>query len=282
MPDRLRTPSLAALLFALNAYICRGLFGIEYLRHMGSIEASFIGISRYILGHWRDLSWFPLWYTGIPEQNTYPPLLHSVVALAAGTAGVSPAHAYHFVTALLYCLGPVTLFALVLRLSESRWTAFFAGAFYSVLSPSGWLIPKFAVDAGGIWHPIRLRDLVVWGEGPHISSLTLLPLALLLLDLALDRRRDSRHARYFTLAVLGLASVALTNVIGSVGLALGVAAYLLAKTGRRNALISAAIGVAAYLLAMPWIPPSTIATIQHNAEHMRADYSAAYRALPLW
>jgi hypothetical protein len=248
---------------------------------MGSIEAAFIGISRFIIGHWRELlvpGWFPLWYTGIPAQNTYPPLLHALVALAAGTAAVSPAHAYHWVTALFYCLGPVTLFALVLRLSGSRWAAFFAGAFYSALSPAGWLIPKAAAGIGEIWRPIRLRDMVAWGEGPHISSLTLLPIALLLLDLSLDRKRP----RYFALAVIGLASVALTNVLGSVALVLGVAACLLAKAGWRNAGLTALIAAAAYCLAMPWIPPSTIATIRANAEYMGADYSGAYRALPLW
>jgi hypothetical protein len=46
---------LAVLLFLVNAYICRGLFAAEYLRHMGSIEAAYIGISRYMLAHWRDL-----------------------------------------------------------------------------------------------------------------------------------------------------------------------------------------------------------------------------------
>src|ERR1051326_216812 len=32
-----------------------------------------------------DLTCFPLWYNGIPCQDTYPPLLHWIVALLAGT-----------------------------------------------------------------------------------------------------------------------------------------------------------------------------------------------------
>ncbi len=286
LSERLKTPALAILLFGLNVYVCRGLFGVEYLRHMGSIEAAFIGISRYMLGHWRDLlvpGWFPLWYTGIPAQNTYPPLLHATVALAAATAGVSPAHAYHWVTALFYCLGPVTLFALVLCLSGSRWAAFFAGAFYSALSPAGWLIPQAAADIGGLWRPIRLRDLVVWGEGPHIASLTLLPLALLLLHRALDRK----HVRPFALAAAGIAAVALTNWLGIFALALAIGSYLLARIGGSSGLHwrdvgrVALIAVAAYCLAMPWIPPSTIATIRENAQHNGGDFSHTYGTLPL-
>ena len=141
---RAQTLLLAVLLFLMNAYVCRGLFGVEYLRHMGSIEAAYIGLSRYMLAHWRDLSWFPLWYAGVPAQNTYPPLLHWMVALAAFLRGISPAHAHHWVTAIFYCLGPVALFALTLRLSGSLRAAFIAGALYSALSPSAWLMPEVA------------------------------------------------------------------------------------------------------------------------------------------
>ena len=167
--------------------------------------------------------------------------------------------------------------ALVLRLSGSRAAAFWSGALYSVLSPSGWL------DAlNEIWRPGRLRDLVAWGEGPHVSSLTMLPVALLLLDLALDRTRSRTRVRLIVFATLGFAAVALTNVIGSVALALGVAAYLFARGNWRDAGLTVAIGVTAYCLSMPWIPPSTIATIRDNAKYMGADYSMAYRTLPLW
>src|SRR5580700_11428804 len=143
------TLAAAALLTALNVYICRDLFRTEYLSRMDSIEGSYIGISRYILNHPRDLGWFPLWYGGIPYQNTYPPLLHWCVALVASIRGFTPAHAYHWTTALLYCLGPVTLFALVRRLSGSRWAGFTAGLLYSAISPSAWLISYIAQEMGG-------------------------------------------------------------------------------------------------------------------------------------
>ncbi len=190
MPARVKSILLAAALFLLNVYVCRELFGIEYLHHMGSIEGASIGISRYATEHWRDLTWFPLWYDGMPYQNTYPPLLHLGVALAGWLRGFSPAHAHHWVTALAYCLGPVTLYALALRLSGSRWAAFAAGAIYSAVSSSAWLIPAIATDLGSPLNPRRLQALVAYGEGPHVSSLTLLPLGLLFFDLAVARRRE--------------------------------------------------------------------------------------------
>src|SRR5580693_547319 len=98
------TLAAAALLTLLNADICHRLFRTEYLHQMDSIEGSYIGLSRYILAHPRDLTWFPLWYSGIPFQNTYPPLLHMLVAGTAWLFNISPALAHHIVGAAIYCL----------------------------------------------------------------------------------------------------------------------------------------------------------------------------------
>jgi hypothetical protein len=279
---RTQTFVLAALLFLLNAYICRGLFGVEYLRHMGSIEAAYVGISRYMLAHWRDFSWFPAWYAGIPAQNTYPPLLHWIVALVALLRGISPAHAHHWVTALFYCFGPIALFALTLRLSGSRRAAFLAAVLYSALSPSEWLMPTVG-RATGQFHPERLTDLVYYGEGPHVSALTLLPLAILFLDLALERRR----APYFALAALSFASVALTNWLAALCLALGVVAYILAKHVPsklfvRDLAFTVFLAVTAYGLASPWIPPSTIAAVHANSLWIGGDYRQTGAGLLRW
>ncbi len=278
---RTRTLLLALALFLLNFYICRELFRIEYLRHMGSIEGAYIGISRYVMSHWRDLTWFPLWYGGVPFQNTYPPLLHLAVAFAAQVSGASPARAHHWVTALAYCMGPITVFALALRLTASRWAAFVAGAIYSSLSISAWLIPVIATDLGGHFYPRRLQALVFYGEGPHIAGMTLLPVGLLFLDLAITRRR----ARYFGIAAISFAAAVLANWLAALALALMIAAYAMASIGRSFRmvfLLTGAIGVTAYCLAMPWIPPSTIAVVQTNAKTVGGDFSTVYHSLPLW
>jgi len=113
-------------LFALNVYIVRELFAVEYLRFMGSIEGAYISLARQLSQHW-DLTWWPLWYAGIPYHNTYPPLLHWITALGARFTHVSPAHSYHFVTAFFYCIGPVTLFWMAYRLSGLVWPSFSSG-----------------------------------------------------------------------------------------------------------------------------------------------------------
>ncbi len=274
---------LALALFGLNYYICHELFGIEYLRFMGSIEGAFIGLSRYVTTHWNDLTWFALWNNGTPYPSTYPPLLHLVVAFVASVRDISTAHAYHWVTALAYCLGPVALFALVYRISGSRWAGFVAGLIYSSLSMSAWLVPGIAKDLGSPFFPRRLQDLVYYGEGPHIASMTLLTLALLSLDIAIAKRRTP----YVLLAAVAFAATATTNWLGAFAIVLAVVPYAIAHYGPdgwqwRDLGLLALIGAAAYGLAMPLMPPSTIAVLRMNAKTTGGDYSNAYGAAILW
>ena len=259
-------------LFALNALLCRELFSTEYSKHLGSIEASFIAISRYMMDHPFEFGWFPLWYGGVPYQNTYPPLLHALVAAAAWVSGASPALMHHAVTALLYCLGPVTLFLLALKFSGRIYAALATGAAYSLVSPSISFIEPPAAWEQITGNPLRLDSLVVYGDGPHISSLTLLPLALLALHRALRRRTPG--AIY--LAAAALAAVALTNWLGAFTLAIAALSYLLARShepgwGRTVAWACLAGGIA-YALAAPWMPPSTIGNLSYSAQHIAGKY----------
>ncbi len=267
LKDRALRLAPPAALFLLNAWLCRELFSIEYTRHVESIEAAYISISRIIMRHWGDLRWFPEWYGGIPQQNSYPPLLHMIVAAWATAFRVSPALAHHTVCAVFYALGPVTLYLLCARLAESRAAALLAGAVYSLVSPSALLSREIAYDCGGRWSNRRLNVLVAYGEGPHIASLTLLPLALW----ALDRALASRKPLDVLAAALAMASVAVTNWLGAFALAAGALCLLLARTERigrgalRAWLFAALVGTLAYAIASPWIPPSTIRLVRLNS-----------------
>ncbi|MEO8024936.1 MAG: hypothetical protein ABI823_00600 [Bryobacteraceae bacterium] len=276
---RFLTPSLAVLLFAVNAYVCRELFRTEWLVHMGSIEGAYIGISRWILEHFPDLSWMPAWYGGIPFQNTYPPLMHFLVALTAKAGAMSPALAHHATSAFFYCLGPVALFALALRWSGSRLASFVVAAGYSLLSPSAWLIADVAHDLGSRWHPRRLQAMVYYGETTHVPAMTWLVLAILCVDIALERRKPV----WYCAAILTLAATVATNWIAAFALGLAMIAYLLARPARLPDWVRLVLlAVAAYALVSPWMPPSTIRVIQDNARTIGGDFRGVYAALPKW
>ena len=260
---RVLIPSL--VLFGLNALICAPLFRIEYLDQMSSIEGAFIALARYMRNHAGDLAWCPLWFGGMPFQNTYPPLLHALVALVSAAVRISPALAYHAATAFFYCLGPVTLFWFLQKHSGRTAPSFAAALLYSVFSPSAALLPEIRADIGGLLHARRLQCLVHYGEGPHVASLALIPLAILALELAFTSRRPF----HFLLAVLACMAVVLTNWPGAVGLVMVLIAWILSKERfdlLRAAGLVALAGIVGYAIASPWCPPSTVRVVFGNSQ----------------
>lgn len=250
-----------AILLAVNVWIVARVFRTEYTPHMGSIEGAFVGISRWWQGNWSHTGWFPLWYCGIPVEESYPPLLHWLVAFASTALGLSVVRAHHVVTAGFYCLGSVAMFWLVWRLTQSRWKGFVAGWIYSLLSPSAFLMRSVRVDLGTVWGARRIQNLLFYGEGPHITAMTLLLVALAAMHAALEY-----EIGWWTVAaVLATAAVALTNWLGAMALVWGVLALAMTRKQARLGRI-VLIGVLAYAIAMPWLPPTDIATVRRNAQ----------------
>lgn len=238
---------------------------------MDSIEGAYIGISRHILASWPDLTWWPAWYDGIPFRNSYPPLLHMLVALFAAVSHASVARAHHVVTALFYCAGPVFAYLMMARLSRRRFDSFCAALLYSVVSPVGLMVTKVALDMGHPLRPRRLGTLIEYGDGPHLVGLALVPLAIYLLDLALEKRT----AFLYGLASLSIIAVVYTNWLAAFALAAMIVCYLAAGRPWRDWIAVGGLGVATYLMAMPWVPPSLIRTIQFNAQTIGGDFSHA-------
>lgn len=270
-----------SLLFALNFFICHELFRTEYTERVISGDAMYISISRYMLDHWRDLSWWPIWYNGIPGHDSYPPLLHALVALIAGVEHVSPALAHHQFSAVVYALAPAGLFFLTARMTRSVGIALSAGFVFTFLSPSTLLIPWMRANAGGWFGPWRLCVLGAYGDAPHMFGFALMPFAIVALDRAVERPRPLR----LFLASLTMSAILLTNWLGSVGLACAIVAYLVATTNNRAGLsrwaITGFVALAAYLLACPWIPPSTLQVVAENGQVAQADYRADMRQFPM-
>lgn len=278
VPPKYRNLAAALALVALNAYITLRLFHTAYTVQMGSIEAAFISLARYIRDHFPHFTWFPLWYGGIPFADAYPPLLHFIVAGVSAASGASPALAYHIVTATFYALGPAALYWLAVRLGATRTGAFLGALGYSLLSPTCWLVRAARADSGGWFGARRLVAMVKYGEGPHVASLVFLTLAILLLDRALERRKPHQYV----LAALAMAATVLCNWIGAVALALAVAAYLLAgiqKQWKPAWTRAAGVGLYAYAIAMPWVTPSTIQTIRASAPRLVGFRSSGW---PFW
>ncbi|HLY19908.1 MAG TPA: hypothetical protein VKR61_21925, partial [Bryobacteraceae bacterium] len=270
--------AIAAALFALNIWICWRWFRVEYAAHFNSVEGFFIAMARYISTHWSGFSWWPMWHCGMPYQDTYVPLLHLVVAAVATVAKVSAAQAYHDVTGVSYSLGAVTVFLMAQRLGASRGAAFLAALAYSIVSPSVLLMPDVARDVGW-FHGRRLQVLTVYGEGPHITSLAILPLDVLALQSALEKRT----ARSLVLAGLAIAAMFLTNVPGTMALGLAVFCWIVvqpAESWWRAVLIAVGASALAYAIACYGVPPSSLRTVLSNVGAMHIGFRSALDAAP--
>jgi len=271
-------PLCAAGLFALNAIIVWPLFSVEYLRHLFSIEGTFIAISRAMLQRATSGTWWPWWGAGLPFEYTYLPGLPAAAALVSHLTGWSPALAYHWVTATLYCLGPVMVFLAVWRMCSRWFPGLIAGIAYSLSSPAALLIPIVRQDAGGVASPQRLRALVYYGGGPQVATLTLVPLAILLFHASLNTRRLWVHV----LAGACAAAVALTNAFGAAFLALAALCLLVTNRARpwRDRLgLLLAIGLFAYVCVCRWLPPSLLRVAARGSQAAGGDYHWTPRSL---
>jgi hypothetical protein len=275
---RALTPSIALAIFALNVYLNWPLFLPGELPFRGSIEGGYAGMARFVSAHPDPWGWNPLQYCGLPTQFMYVPGLPYLTAFVVRLVpSLSPEYAYRLLTALVACLGPVTLFLFALYFTRSpkkprpsgsgvfahtyRWAAAAAIA-YTLYSPSYGMFSQVEKDRGIVQLPWRIQLLAKYGEGPHNTGLMLLPLALLAVWIAGKR---GGYPRIFTAAIL-LAMIPLINWVSAFALALACLLLMLAawsEPGFRTWHPMAAAGLA-YLFACFWLTPSFIQTIVFN------------------
>jgi hypothetical protein len=272
LPAPWRPILLSLFIFALNVYICRELFGIEFLNNLSSNDGAFISLARFYQMHGTGHGWFPWFNAGMPIENAYQPLLPAIAAVTGSLSGWPIARAFHFVLALFYCCGPATLFWFAWEWSRSLTVAFIAGLMYSLTSPAEFLIPILRIPFHGQWGALRLHNLIYYAEDPHNVALTLLPLALLFLHRAIARRDFPNIAA----AIVFCASVVMANAFGGVDLAIGGLCMALALNRGLGVLIT--VGVAAYLWVSPWLPPSLIDRMRNDQWGARGYFNSGTRA----
>jgi hypothetical protein len=259
------------LIFLFTAVLIKPLFKAKYLDRWDSIESTFIADGRFLKGHSPHPQWQPLWYCGTRYDYLYPP------ALRYGTAWLSriyiPVKAYHVYTALLYSIGSAGMYFLVWVMSRSRGAAWLAAAASALISPAFLFIRQMRWDSQHL-APSRLWVLLRYGEGPHISSLALLPFALAFAWLALQKRRPAALAA----AAVCSALVALTNFYGATALAIlyPILVWSLWVTHRDNRmwLRALAIPVLAYGLSAFWLTPSYLRITIENLRYVSSPGNA--------
>lgn len=253
----------AFLVFALTAALIWPLFKIKYQNHWDSIESTFIADARFLKDHWPHPRWQPLWYCGTRFDYIYPPALRYGTAALAKIAPILPVRAYHIYIAFFYCFGISAVYVFVRVVTGSRGAAWLAAAAAALLSPSFLFLPDNRRDAW-LLSTHRLNALVRYGEGPHMTALAWLPLALAASFRALEKPRLTALA----LAALFSAIVVSHNFYGATALAIffPILTWSIWITGRDNRvwMRAAAIPALAYGLTAFWLTPSYLRLTSFN------------------
>src|SRR5262249_36612035 len=182
-------PLAALTILLVNLWFNAPLFMPGEMPFRGSIEGGYVGMARFVAQHPNPWGWNPLPYCGLPTQFMYVPALPYFSALWMRLLPhADPDLVYRTIVALATCFGPVTLFWFALYFVRSRSWAFATAMVYGFLSPSYALFPAVETDRGVAQLPWRIQVLAKYGEGPHDTALTLLPLAMLAAWIAGTRR----------------------------------------------------------------------------------------------
>ncbi len=247
----------SVVVFAIAVGLVWPMFKIEYSDKWASIESTFISDARMLRDHLPHTGWQPNWYCGTRFDYVYPPALRYGTALISKLANVSTARAYHAYSGFFYAFGLLGVFWLVRAGTRDSVVAGYATALVACLSPSFLFLKALRYDANGI--PQRLHVLWAYGEGPHITAVSVLGAALAASFVAL------RGWRPGMLALAGILSalVVSNNFYGATSLAILFPILVLSiwSADRDNKVFGRAVGIAAlaYGLCAFWLTPSYVA-----------------------
>jgi hypothetical protein len=282
----------SALLFVLAAVLIWPLFQTEYFDNWMSIDGAFIGDIRYLSEHLPSPGWAPHVYCGNRFDYLYPPAMRYGSAVLARFGGLTPAHAYHVYSALLYCVFGVGVYVLVRTGSGSRGWAVGGAVCSLALSPALLIFRDIRADSAQHM-PQRLNVIVKWGEVPHMSALAVLLLAIAACWVAL---RSHRPGMIGLAALLSAACVS-NNFYGATALAIFflIAVWTVWVTNRNRVIWGRAIAIAllSYGLTAFWLTPSYLVLTVVNLKFVSlppdplsraisAGVAALFAALSFW
>ena len=253
--------------FLLAAFLVRPLFKTKYADKWASIESTFIADARFLIEHWPHPRWQPLWYTGTRYDYIYPPALRYGTAVISRTLGVIPAKGYHIYTALMYCFGIAGVYFFMRILTRSRGAAWLTTLASLLLSPSLFFLSEMRKDS---WLGVatRLGVMTRYGEGPHVASFAVIPIALACAWLAFERKRPLALAA----AAFFSALVVSHNFYGATALAMFfpilVWSFWITHQDKTILLRAAAIAVLAYGLTAFWLVPSYFRITAANLKYV--------------
>lgn len=251
------------LIAAIAAACIWPIFKTKYYENWLTIDSTFIADGRYLSENLPHPGWQPLWYGGTRFDYIYPPALRYGTALISRATGFVPGKAYHVYTGFFYSLGIAFIYLLVRTGSRSRLYGWAVALAAGAVSPAFLFLDHIRADAYPNF-PQRLSVLVRYGEGPHMTALAILPLAL---ALAWHGLRAGK-TRWLAGSAIACAAVVSNNFYGATSLAVffPILCWAIFTETRdwKLWLRAAAIAALAYGLCALWLSPSFLRITSRN------------------
>ena len=206
-----------------NFLLVLPLFSGGYTQFLSSIDGVFIADANFIAKHWPYSSWNPLWYSGFPFDFFYTPLLPYLLAFFHNTSSnlILIPDLYRITAGLSYVLAPLTLYFFTKQLVKRELTALASALAYSFL-PFAYLFQEVYNDALFSLSQWQLHVITRYADVPHMTSLSLIPIAALLF---LKTLQAPSYWRYVLTSIF-IAIIALFNWVGFFSLILILAVIL--------------------------------------------------------
>ena len=256
----------------VNAYICRELFTAQ-AAHMNSMHGFWVALAKRGGDSWLHSNWWPFWDCGIPFEFTYAPLIPILISAWSGVRGITHELAFQSVTGLVYCLAPLSLFLMAWLMTRAPGCSFLTALVYSFTSPTQLIVPDAEFAWRHFWDARRLYLVAVWDDTPHLTAITLLPMVILFLTLAIRKRRRA----YYVILVLLIALMALASDFAPIEVIITAVCLIAVFPGKdyaRNALLVISIGLFAYAMIAPFLPPSMLVAIRRASANAEGGWSA--------
>jgi hypothetical protein len=250
----------ASILIWINVYICRELFFVQ-AAPMNSMHGFWAALAKHGGDSWFRSTWWPFWDCGIPSGFTYAPLIPALISAWSAMWGITHDLAFQFITGVVYCLVPVSLFLMAWLMTRTAGYSFLAAVFYSLTSSTQLIVPDESFSFGHFWDARRLLHVASWDETPHLTALALLPIVILLITLAIRKRRPA----YYAILVFLIVVVTLATDFAPVEVMMAAVCLIAVFPKRdfgRNAITVSCIGVLAYVIVSPFLSPSLIHAIR--------------------
>ena len=201
------------ILILWGVYLLGPIFTGEWTGFLRSIESVFLVEAQFIKDYFPQIWWYPFWYFGLPFYLVYQPIPIFLTALFSGIASISVSQAYRWLTGFFLLGGSVGLYQWAKELTKNKWAGWIAGLAWLSLPSVAYLFLSSDWRSFGLL-PLRVVNALVYGEGPHMWGLALIPWAGLFLQRCLKQSGKKSNWAWLVGLTTLILLISLTAFVG--------------------------------------------------------------------